>query len=77
MLRAIAGFFQGGVFVVLYVLSTEFVAPDHRSLAGTLNWMFFALSLMVLDGMAYGIRNWRHLSIAVSAPALPLIILWW
>ncbi|KXJ27984.1 solute carrier family 22 member 15 [Exaiptasia diaphana] len=77
LLRATIGFFQGGTFVILYVLSTEFVGPEHRSLAGTLNWVFFCVSLMVLDGLAYGIRNWRHLSIATSAPALPLILLWW
>lgn len=77
LLRALVGFFQGGVYVVLFVLCTEFVAPEHRSLAGTLNWVFFCVSMMVLDGLAYGIKNWRYLSIATSAPAIPLIILWW
>jgi len=77
LLRTVIGFFQGGVYVVLYVLSTEFVGPEHRSLAGTLNWIFFCMSLMVLDGLAYAIKNWRYLSIAASAPAIPLVLLWW
>ncbi|XP_048579852.1 solute carrier family 22 member 15 isoform X2 [Nematostella vectensis] len=77
VLRAIVGFFEGGVYIVLYVLSTEFVGPAHRSLAGTLNWVFFTLSLITLDGLAYGLHDWRHLSIAVSVPALPLFFFWW
>ncbi|EDO45833.1 predicted protein, partial [Nematostella vectensis] len=76
VLRAIIGFFEGGVYIVLYVLSTEFVGPAHRSLAGTLNWVFFTLSLITLDGLAYGLHDWRHLSIAVSVPALPLFFFW-
>ncbi|KAJ7391892.1 hypothetical protein OS493_016188 [Desmophyllum pertusum] len=75
--RGIAGFFQGGVYITLYVLTTEFVGPKHRSFAGTLVWIFYTSSLMVLSGLAYGIREWRTLSIVLSAPAFPLLIFWW
>ena len=76
-LRGITGFFQGGVYVTLYVLTTEFVGPKHRSLAGTLVWIFYTSSLMLLSGLAYGIRDWRTLSIAISVPAFPLVLFWW
>ncbi|XP_044179315.1 organic cation/carnitine transporter 4-like isoform X2 [Acropora millepora] len=76
-LRGITGFFQGGVYITLYVLTTEFVGPKHRNIAGTLVWMFYTSSLIVLSGLAYGIRNWRNLSIVISAPAFPLLLLWW
>lgn len=76
-LRGITGFFQGGVYVTLYVLTTEFVGPKHRSLAGTLVWMFYTSSLMLLSGIAYGIRDWRTLSIVISVPAFPLVLFWW
>ena len=62
--------------MTLYVFTTEFVGPKHRGMAGTLTWMFFSMSLMVLCGLAYGIREWRTLSVVVSAPAIPLIVLW-
>ena len=75
-LRGIAGFFQGGVYVTLYVLVTEFVGPKDRSFVGTLVWIFYTSSLMVLSGLAYGIRNWRTLSIVISAPVFPLLIFW-
>lgn len=76
-LRGITGFFQGGVYITLYVLTTEFVGPKHRGIAGTLVWMFYASSLMVLSGLAYGVRDWRILSIVISAPAFPLLLFWW
>ena len=76
-MRAVIGFFEGGVYATLYVLTTEFVGPKQRGFAGTLVWVFFSLSLMVLAGLAYGIRAWRTLSIVVSAPALPLVFFWW
>ena len=76
-LRGITGFFQGGVYITLYVLTTEFVGPKHRSFAGTMVWMFYTSSLMLLSGLAYGIRDWRTLSIVISAPAFPLIFFWW
>jgi len=76
-LRGITGFFQGGVYINLYVLTTEFVGPKHRSFAGTMVWIFYTSSLMLLSGLAYGIRDWRTLSIVISAPAFPLVIFWW
>lgn len=75
-LRGITGFFQGGVYITLYVLTTEFVGPKHRSLAGTVVWIFYTSSLIILSGLAYGIREWRTLSIVISAPGFVLLILW-
>ena len=77
ILRGITGFFQGGVHITLYVLTTEFVGPKHRSFAGTMVWIFYTSSLMLLSWLAYGIRDWRTLSIVISAPAFPLVIFWW
>lgn len=75
-LRGIAGFFQGGVYITLYVLVTEFVGPKDRGFVGTLVWIFYTSSLMLLSGLAYGIRKWRTLSIVISAPAFLLLIFW-
>ena len=77
ILCGITGFFQGGVYITLYVLTTEFVGPKHRSFAGTMVWIFYTSSLMLLSGLAYGIRDWRTLSVVISAPAFPLVIFWW
>lgn len=75
-LRGITGFFQGGVYITLYVLTTEFVGPKHRSIAGTVVWIFYTSSLIILSGLAYGIREWRTLSIVISAPGFVLLIFW-
>lgn len=75
-LRGVTGFFQGGVYITLYVLVTEFVGPKHRSFVGTLMWIFYTSSLILLSGLAYGIREWRTLSIVISVPAFPLLIFW-
>jgi OCT family organic cation transporter-like MFS transporter 4/5 len=32
---------------------------------------------MVLPGVAYYVRDWRHLQLALSAPSVILIFTWW
>ncbi|XP_023557969.1 solute carrier family 22 member 13-like [Octodon degus] len=65
-----------------YMLSTialisEWVGPSWRTRAIALNQVIFAAGQMVVAGMAYGVRNWRFLQIAASAPTFLLFFYFW
>ena len=60
----------------IYVMATEFVGSRHRHVAGTSLWYSWTLALVFLAGLAYGVRDWRILSIICAALGLPIIIAW-
>lgn len=68
--------FLGGGGMGIYVLATEFVGKRHRHVAGTSLWYSWTLALVMLAGLAYGVRDWRILSIICAAPGLPSILGW-
>ena len=51
------------------ILSAEITSKRYRSLVGNLVHILWAPGQMVLALMAYFIRDWRHLHIAVSIPS--------
>lgn len=74
-------FMQGaahtGAFLVSFTLSTELVGPKYRVIAGFVIQTFYSVGFMVLAGMAYFIRSWRYLEIAITVPALLFFAYWW
>ena len=61
----------------IFVLATEFTGVKHRHVAGTALWYSWALGLVMLGGLAYGIRDWRYLSAVCAVPGLISFIGWW
>ena len=55
---------------MLSSLGAEFVGPSKRGIAGILYGMSFAVGLTSLSGIAYFIRHWRYLQIAITAPMI-------
>ncbi|KAJ7383539.1 hypothetical protein OS493_027202 [Desmophyllum pertusum] len=74
--RFIIGFGVGGASIGIYVLVTEMAGVRHRSLIGVSLWYFWTFSLLVLDLLAYLIRDWRKLAIACGVPAIPIVVGW-
>lgn len=72
-------FFQGAVsmgsFMIPFVLGTELVGKSKRSITGLGINIPYALGYMALAGIAYFIRDWRHLVIATTVPYIPLLLL--
>ena len=68
---------SGGGGMGLYVLLTEYVGKRHRHVAGTSLWYSWTLALVMLAGLAYGVRDWRNLSIICAATGLPSVLLIW
>ncbi|XP_044150187.1 solute carrier family 22 member 13-like isoform X1 [Bufo gargarizans] len=76
-LRCVVGMAMSGVLINNLVLVAEWVGSSHRAYATITGHVCFAVGLMVLAGLSYGIRNWRWLQIAGSAPTGLLFFYIW
>ncbi|OXA57254.1 Organic cation transporter protein [Folsomia candida] len=75
--RFVLAFASPGVYGTSFVLVIEVLGPGWRGLAGNLFCLPFAVGYMLLPGVAYYIRNWRYLQLALSGPSLILLATWW
>ena len=62
---------------ILLVSVMELVGPSYRMIAGIALELFWACGAIVLALLAYLIRDWRYLNLAVSLPALLFIPYVW
>ncbi|XP_055954392.1 organic cation transporter protein [Patella vulgata] len=74
-------FLQGlahtGIFLVAFTLSTELVGPEYRFLVSVTIQMFYSVGCMILSGMAYLLRDWRYLELAITLPVVLFATYWW
>ncbi|XP_052045221.1 solute carrier family 22 member 13 [Apodemus sylvaticus] len=68
---------NAGFLLSTNVLLSEWVGPSWRTRAMVLAQSHIALGLMVLAGLAYGVRNWRLLQIIGTAPVFLLLFYYW
>lgn len=76
LFRFLIGFGVGGASIGIYVLVTEMAGIQHRSMIGVSLWYCWTFSLLVLDLLAYLIRDWRTLAIVCGVPAIPVVLGW-
>jgi len=55
----------------------ELVGPSRRLMAGVLTGLFFAFGQIILGLLAYIIRDYQHLQLAISLPAALFVVYWW
>ncbi|XP_033112732.1 organic cation transporter protein-like [Anneissia japonica] len=73
--RLLVGLADMGIYLVGFVLITEFVGVSKRVLAGSVFAIYWAIGYMVIALLAFLIRDWRHLTIVVTAfSALQLLM---
>ncbi|XP_059206252.1 solute carrier family 22 member 13 [Centropristis striata] len=77
ILRFAVGTTISGVIINAFVLGTEWTCTKRRMLAGITTDYAFGLGYMLLAGVAYLIRDWRKLQLAISAPGFLLIFYIW
>lgn len=77
LLRGLVGLFTPGVFLVAFVIGMELVGPSKRSITGIGCQFFFAMGYLLTAGVAFFIREWQYLQIAVSVPGLVFVVYWW
>lgn len=56
---------------------TEWTGSKQRMLAGIITDYFFGFGYIMLAGVAYLIRDWRKLQLAISAPCFLFIVYIW
>uniref|UniRef100_A0A3B4XPA2 Si:dkey-119m7.4 n=1 Tax=Seriola lalandi dorsalis TaxID=1841481 RepID=A0A3B4XPA2_SERLL len=76
-LRFMVGTSISGVIMNAFVLGTEWTGAKQRMLAGIITDYFFGFGYILLAGVAYLIRDWRKLQLAISAPGFLFIFYIW
>ncbi|TRZ00457.1 hypothetical protein DNTS_033222 [Danionella cerebrum] len=76
-LRFLIGMTISGVIINAFVLGTEWTCTQRRMLAGIFTDYFFGFGYMLLAGVAYLIRDWRKLQLAISAPGFLFVFYIW
>uniref|UniRef100_A0A8C3T1C1 Major facilitator superfamily (MFS) profile domain-containing protein n=2 Tax=Chelydra serpentina TaxID=8475 RepID=A0A8C3T1C1_CHESE len=76
-LRCLVGFAVSGFTISTVALGTEWVGVSYRTYPVAISHCCFSIGQMALAGLAYGVRNWKLLQIAGSAPVFGLFFYIW
>ncbi|KAF5301568.1 hypothetical protein FQR65_LT08873 [Abscondita terminalis] len=77
VVRTLLGFISVSVVFSGFVLSVELVGGIWRIVAGVSYLFPVAVSYMTISGIAWLLRDWRHLQLAISLPGFLFLGLWW
>ncbi|KAJ8276371.1 hypothetical protein COCON_G00081230 [Conger conger] len=78
ILRFLTGMAVSGVILNSVSLKVEWIPTKSRTVVGTLSSFFFTFGQMILAGVAYQLRDWRKLQVAVCAPYfICFLYSWW
>uniref|UniRef100_A0A3Q3XEW2 Major facilitator superfamily (MFS) profile domain-containing protein n=1 Tax=Mola mola TaxID=94237 RepID=A0A3Q3XEW2_MOLML len=75
--RALCGGALSGLSIIGVVLGVEWTDMKHRTFTGTILSLSWSVGNMVLALLAYFIRDWRHLTLAATAPCIAAMVSWW
>ncbi|XP_064606001.1 organic cation transporter protein-like [Liolophura sinensis] len=75
--RFMLGISGVGCFLAGFSLGMELVAPSKRVWTGIIIEVFYTFGEMLLAGVAYFVRDWRYLQMAISLPAILFLPYWW
>ncbi|XP_051802458.1 solute carrier family 22 member 7a [Acanthochromis polyacanthus] len=75
--RALCGMALSGLSIIGVVLGIEWTDVKHRTFTGTIMSLSWSVGNMLLALLAYFVRDWRHLTLVVTAPCIAAIISWW
>lgn len=76
-LRFLIAFSVSGVFECGFVLVTEICGPTYRTYFGILTQFPFGIGAALLPLVAYFIRQWQSLQLAISVPCILLASYYW
>ncbi|XP_031202411.1 solute carrier family 22 member 7 isoform X2 [Mastomys coucha] len=76
--RMLTGSALAGFTIIVLPLELEWLAVEHRTVAGVISTIFWTGGVLLLALVGYLIRSWRWLLLAVNLPCIPGIIsIWW
>ncbi|XP_054250039.1 solute carrier family 22 member 3 [Indicator indicator] len=74
--RFLQGTFGKGTWMTGYVIVTEIVGSDQRTV-GIVIQIFFTLGIMILPGIAYLVPTWQGIQLAISLPNFLFLLYYW
>ncbi|XP_022244729.1 organic cation transporter protein-like [Limulus polyphemus] len=77
ILRFFISFGVSGTGGTAFVLLMEAVGPEFRSFFGLAFNFGWALGYIILPGLAWLIRDWYYLQVAITVPCFLLLLFWW
>ncbi|KAF6718912.1 Solute carrier family 22 member 7 [Oryzias melastigma] len=75
--RALCGMALSGMSIISVVLGIEWTDIKHRTFTTIITGLSWSVGNMLLALLAFFIRDWRHLTLVVTAPIVLTIISWW
>lgn len=71
--RLVIGFCIPGTMYCMFLLISELVSDQKRALASLLIWVMLPIAFSILALKGYFIQRWRTLSMACTAPYIPIL----
>ncbi|CAB3220385.1 unnamed protein product [Arctia plantaginis] len=71
------GFTVPAIMTTPYVLAIELVGPRSRTLCTILSNIAYSTGLILLAGVVYLVRDWRHLALATTLPFVCFFLYLW
>uniref|UniRef100_A0A8B9J4M4 Solute carrier family 22 member 6 n=1 Tax=Astyanax mexicanus TaxID=7994 RepID=A0A8B9J4M4_ASTMX len=76
--RFLTGMSVSGVILNAASLKVEWIPTENRTLVGTISSFFFTFGQVLLAGVAYSLKDWRYLHVAVCSPFFIFFLYsWW
>ncbi|KAM7408245.1 hypothetical protein PAMA_002106 [Pampus argenteus] len=73
--RLLVGLMNGGIGLVCFVLTQEYVGKSYWAMTGTLTSMMFAVGIALFGALGYFIRPWRNLATAANSSGVLFFLL--
>ncbi|XP_043928936.1 solute carrier family 22 member 3-like [Protopterus annectens] len=75
--HTLQGMFGKGAWITCYVMVTELVGSQYRRVVGIVAQIFFTFGVMVLPGIAYLLKSWQWLQLALTLPNFLFLTYYW
>uniref|UniRef100_A0A8C4HTB9 Major facilitator superfamily (MFS) profile domain-containing protein n=1 Tax=Dicentrarchus labrax TaxID=13489 RepID=A0A8C4HTB9_DICLA len=73
--RLLVGLMNGGIGLVCFVLTQEYVGKSYWAMTGTLTSMSFAVGIALFGALGYFIQPWRNLATAANSSGVLFFLL--
>ncbi|XP_043992928.1 solute carrier family 22 member 15 [Gambusia affinis] len=73
--RLLVGLMNGGIGLVCFVLTQEYVGKSYWAMTGTLNSMIFAVGIALFGALGYFVRPWRTLATVANSSGVLFFLL--
>ncbi|XP_015202244.2 solute carrier family 22 member 15 isoform X1 [Lepisosteus oculatus] len=73
--RLLVGIMNGGMALVSFVLTQEYVGKSYWAMTGTLTNMMFAVGIALFAALGYYVQSWRALATTANSPGVLFFLL--